>query len=70
LRSFYETALGIKVFFFFLHWGFAVAFAVVFAFGEGSLVWIPVGLLSALELGSLEPGACWGPMVRNRGCYL
>jgi len=43
-------------------------FVVVLA--RGLLFWIPVGLLSALVVGSREPGACWGPMVRNRGCSL
>jgi hypothetical protein len=43
---------------------FAFAFAFVLVFQ------IHLGLLYALMVSLFWLGACWGPMVMNRGCYL
>ncbi|HWD68069.1 MAG TPA: hypothetical protein VG227_08935, partial [Caulobacteraceae bacterium] len=65
LRGFYETAGGVKRFLFFPSLE-VFAFAFVFVL----VCQIHLGLLYALEVSLCWLGACWGPMVMNRGCYL
>ena len=65
--GFYETAGGVKVFLLLFFpslevFAFAFAFFLVFQ--------IHLGLLYALDVSCYELGACWGPMVMNRGCNL
>src|SRR6266568_7032280 len=70
-RGFYETAGCVKVFLFFPSlevFAFVVVF--VFAFAFVRVCQIHLGLLYALVVSRVWLGACWGPMVMNRGCYL
>jgi len=46
------------------------AFAFAFAFAFVLVFQIHLGLLYALMVSLFWLGACWGPMVMNRGCYL
>jgi hypothetical protein len=69
LRGFYETAGGVKVFFAFVLSSLEV-FAFAFAFAFFLVFQIHLGLLYALGESCFELGACGGPMVMNRGCYL
>jgi len=59
-------------FFFFIHGVFVFAFAVGVAFAIVFVLvcQIHLGLLYALKVSRFWLGACWGPMVMNRGCYL
>jgi hypothetical protein len=72
-RGFSDTAGGIKVFLRLFCPSLEVfAFAFVFAFASAFVLvcQIHLGLLYALMVSCFWLGACWGPMVMNRGCYL
>ena len=69
LRGFYETAGGVKVFLL-LFFPSLEVFAFAFAFAFVLVFQIHLGLLYALMVSLFWLGACWGPMVMNRGCYL
>jgi hypothetical protein len=65
LRGFYETAGGVKVLLFFPYWKFLhllLPFFSCFRFISG--------FYTHSRVSCCELGACWGPMVMNRGCYL
>jgi hypothetical protein len=71
LRGFYETAGDVKVFLLLFFPSLEVfAFAFAFAFVFVLVCQIHLGLLYALVVSRVWLGACWGPMVMNRGCYL